>query len=99
MLNHERGKTIVMVLHDLNHACRYADHLIAVCKGAIAVSGDPADVVTEAMVRDVFGVDCMVIPDPVMSTPLVVPIGRISKRKHKESTRTTHRPEPALAAG
>jgi iron complex transport system ATP-binding protein len=84
MLNIERGKTIVMVLHDLNHACRYADHLIAVRKGAIAAYGDPAEVVTESMVHDVFGIACRVIDDPVTSTPLVVPIGK-TKRKNKES--------------
>lgn len=75
MLNIERGKTIVMVLHDLNHACRYADFLIAVRDGQIAAQGVPDEVVTQALVREVFGIDCHIIPDPVTDTPLVVPIG------------------------
>lgn len=79
-LNVQRGKTIVMVLHDLNHACRYADAVIAVKDGQIAANGAPAEVVTEAMVRDVFGVECHIIPDPVTGTPLIVPVGRGGKR-------------------
>lgn len=79
-LNVERGKTIVMVLHDLNHACRYADYLIAVCEGQIAAQGLPDEVVNAAMVREVFGIDCHVIPDPVTGTPLVIPIGRGGRR-------------------
>ncbi|MBX3061800.1 MAG: ABC transporter ATP-binding protein [Anaerolineae bacterium] len=72
-LNRERGKTIVMVLHDLNHACRYADFLVAVCEGRIAAQGDPASVVQEPLIREVFGIDCIIIPDPITGTPLVVP--------------------------
>ncbi len=81
-LNVERGKTIVMVLHDLNHACRYADFLIAVRDGQIAAQGVPDQVVTEDMVRDVFGIDCRIIPDPVTDTPLVVPVGKTKLHKH-----------------
>ncbi|HEY0260132.1 MAG TPA: ABC transporter ATP-binding protein [Lacisediminihabitans sp.] len=75
-LNRRRGTTIVIVLHDLNLAARYADHLIAMKDGRIAASGSPAAVVTEEVVRDVFGLDSRVIQDPVSHTPLVVPIGR-----------------------
>jgi iron complex transport system ATP-binding protein len=78
-LNVERGKTIVMVLHDLNQACRYADFLVAVCGGQIVAQGRPEDVVTEENVRNVFGIECRVIADPVTDTPLVVPVGRVSK--------------------
>jgi iron complex transport system ATP-binding protein len=78
-LNVERGKTIVMVLHDLNQACRYADFLVAVCGGQIVAQGRPEDVVTEENVRNVFGIECRVIADPVTDTPLVVPVGRGSK--------------------
>jgi iron complex transport system ATP-binding protein len=80
-LNIERQKTIVMVLHDLNHACRYADYLVAVCGGKIAAQGDPSDVLTETIVQDVFGIECRIIPDPVTHTPLVVPVGKLQKRK------------------
>lgn len=80
-LNVERGKTIVMVLHDLNHACRYADVLVAVRDGRITAQGAPVAVVTEALVREVFAIDCCVIADPVTSTPLVVPVGKANRGK------------------
>ncbi|MBO0908481.1 ABC transporter ATP-binding protein [Arthrobacter sunyaminii] len=75
-LNRRAGTTVAIVLHDLNLAARYADHLIAMKSGAIAAQGAPADVVTEDLVRDVFGLESRVIPDPVSGTPMVVPIGR-----------------------
>jgi iron complex transport system ATP-binding protein len=75
-LNQERGRTVVMVLHDLNLAARYAGRLVAMHHGEIAVSGTPHEVLTEATVRDVFGLDARVIDDPVAGTPMVVPIGR-----------------------
>ncbi len=79
-LNVQRGKTIIMVLHDLNQACRYADHLIALRDGRIAAQGRAEAVVNRAMVREVFGIECQVIPDPVAGTPLIIPIGRAGKR-------------------
>lgn len=75
-LNTERGTTVVMVLHDLNLAARYADHLVALRDGSVAASGQPCDIVTEPMVHHVFGLDSRVIDDPVAGTPMVVPIGR-----------------------
>lgn len=75
-LNRDRGHTLVAVLHDLNHACRYATHLIAMKDGAIVAEGAPGDVVTAQLVEDVFGLPCRIIDDPVTGTPLVVPEGR-----------------------
>jgi iron complex transport system ATP-binding protein len=75
-LNRQRGTTIVMVLHDLNLAARYADHLIAVCAGRLHAAGEPHEVLTSEVVREVFGMDSQVIPDPVSGRPLVLPIGR-----------------------
>ena len=75
-LNARRGTTIVMVLHDLNLAARYADHLVALAGGRVVAEGTPGDVVTEDVVRGVFDLDCRVITDPVSHTPLVVPVGR-----------------------
>lgn len=75
-LNRQRGTTIVMVLHDLNLAARYADHLIAVSAGRLHAAGDPHDVLTAEVVREVFGMDSQVVLDPVSGKPLVLPIGR-----------------------
>lgn len=75
-LNRERGTTIVIVLHDLNLACRYADHIIAMKQGAIVREGAPVDVIDAAVVTDVFGLACEVVPDPICGTPMVVPRGR-----------------------
>ncbi|GGV39379.1 ABC transporter ATP-binding protein [Paenarthrobacter nicotinovorans] len=69
------GNTLVAVLHDLNHACRYATHLIAMKDGAVVAEGRPADVVTAELVEHVFGLPCLVIDDPVSHTPLVIPLG------------------------
>ncbi len=75
-LNARRGTTIVMVLHDINLAARYADHLFALKKGRVVASGPPSEVVTADLVREVFDLDSLVIPDPVSGTPLVLPRGR-----------------------
>ncbi|MDS1270603.1 ABC transporter ATP-binding protein [Lipingzhangella sp. LS1_29] len=72
-LNQERGRTIVLVLHDLNLACRYADHLIAMRSGQIVAAGTPEEVITPQAVSEVFGLDCEVIEDPLSGTPLVLP--------------------------
>ncbi|MDT9595266.1 ABC transporter ATP-binding protein [Nocardioides zeae] len=65
----ERGVTIVMVLHDLNQAARYADRVVALRDGAVVADGAPADVVTPALLADVFGIDAVVTPDPVSGRP------------------------------
>lgn len=75
-LNREEGRTVVMVLHDLNQACRYADHVIAMRDGAIVAEGAPAEVVTASLVTEVFDLTCRVTTDPVSGTPLVIPVGR-----------------------
>ena len=75
-LNHDRGTTIVMVLHDLNLAARYADELVAVVDGRVHASGAPADIVTAELVRDVFGLESTIIEDPLTGKPLVLPSGR-----------------------
>jgi iron complex transport system ATP-binding protein len=75
-LNADEGRTVVLVLHDLNQACRYAHHLVAMKQGRVVAEGAPADVVTEDLVREVFGLDTRIVPDPVAGTPLVVPVGR-----------------------
>jgi iron complex transport system ATP-binding protein len=81
-LHEHRDRTLVLVLHDLNHACRYATHLIAMREGRIVASGDPAEIVTAELVEDVFGLPCRVITDPESGTPLVIPA-----RRKRHSTR------------
>ena len=75
-LNRSRGTTIVIVMHDLNLACRYADHVIAMKQGAIVAQGAPRDVVDAEVVSTVFGLRCEVVPDPISGTPMIVPRGR-----------------------
>ncbi|MGW3496838.1 ABC transporter ATP-binding protein [Streptomyces sp. NPDC001020] len=72
-LNRERGRTVVAVLHDLNQAARYADHLIAMRAGRIVAQGSPGDIVTAELVQEVFGLASVVVPDPVTGGPMVVP--------------------------
>ncbi|MFT4042391.1 MAG: ABC transporter ATP-binding protein [Gordonia sp. (in: high G+C Gram-positive bacteria)] len=71
---HEAGKTIVAVLHDLNQAARYADHLIVMRAGRVVTEGPPAEVVTAERIEEVFGLRALVVPDPVTGTPAVVPL-------------------------
>ncbi|WDS37898.1 ABC transporter ATP-binding protein [Pseudoxanthomonas sp.] len=73
-LNRTRGRTLVIVLHDLNQAARYADHIIAMKDGEIVASGPPREVITEALIDTVFGMRAMIVPDPVTATPMVIPI-------------------------
>jgi iron complex transport system ATP-binding protein len=70
------GRTLVAVLHDLNHAARYGTHLIAMKDGAVVAAGTPGQIVTADLVEQVFGLRCLVVPDPVAGTPQVVPLGR-----------------------
>lgn len=72
-LNHEQGRTVVIVLHDLNQAARYADHLVAMKEGRVVAEGPPSEIVTADLVREVFGLESVVVPDPVTGSPLVVP--------------------------
>ena len=74
----DEGRTIVAVLHDLNHACRYASHLIAMKDGAIVASGKPAEIVRADLVETVFNLPALVMSDPIMGTPMIVPRGRRS---------------------
>jgi iron complex transport system ATP-binding protein len=75
-LNRNEGRTMVMVLHDLNQAARYADHLIAIKEGRVYAEGPPREVITEPVVQAVFGIACLIVPDPVAGTPMCVPVGR-----------------------
>jgi len=75
-LNDKEGRTVVMVLHDLNLASRYAHHIVAVHNKQVYVQGKPEEVVTAEMVQTVFRMDCTIIKDPLFGTPLCVPHGK-----------------------
>ncbi|MEU9731877.1 ABC transporter ATP-binding protein [Streptomyces sp. NPDC048002] len=84
---HDVGHTLVAVLHDLNHAARYGTHLIAMKDGAVVAEGTPDEVVTAELVEEVFGLRCLVVPDPVAGSPQVVPLGRErTRRRHADNT-------------
>ena len=75
-LNRKYGTTIVMVLHDINLSARYADYIFALHKGRLVAEGEPSKVITSSLIKDIFGLRCTVIRDPVSDSPSVVPIGR-----------------------
>jgi len=90
-LHEERGHTLVLVLHDLNHACRYATHLIAMRDGRIVAEGHPCEIITDELVEEVFGLRCRIIPDPETGTPLVIPAARKEQRAERDD-----RADPAV---
>jgi iron complex transport system ATP-binding protein len=76
-LHAERGRTVVVVLHDLNLAARYAERLVAMKDGVLVSSGRPEEVLTEQLLADVFDLEARILPDPVAGTPMVVPVRRL----------------------
>ncbi|MFD4429047.1 ABC transporter ATP-binding protein [Nocardia sp. NPDC058497] len=74
-LHAEYGRTVVMVLHDLNLAIRYSDELVVMCAGRIVAQGKPAEIVTAELLAEVFGLEATVLTDPVSGRPMIVPIG------------------------
>lgn len=80
-LNRKYGTTIVMVLHDINLAVRYAEHVFALKEGVMIAEGKASSVITSELIKEVFALDCTVITDPVSGTPLVVPKGRYHRDK------------------
>ncbi len=81
-LNQSRGTTIIMVLHDLNLAARYADHLVAIAGGRVHISGRPEDVLTEENVRQIFGLESRIVTDPTSGRPIMLPVGRHRMAAH-----------------
>ena len=69
----DEGRTVIAVLHDINQACRFADHLVAMKEGRIVAEGAPADIVDVSLLKGVFDLPSIVVPDPVTGTPMVVP--------------------------
>ncbi|GAA0554634.1 ABC transporter ATP-binding protein [Paractinoplanes ferrugineus] len=77
---HEQGRTVVAVLHDLNHACRYATELIVMKDGQVLAQGAPAEVMTAELVERVFTMPCRVMNDPETGTPMIIPANRQRRR-------------------
>lgn len=74
VLVRDHGKTVVAVLHDVNQAARYAEHIVMLQHGKIAAAGPPDEVISVVAISDVFGVKSVIIRDPVAGTPLCVPV-------------------------
>lgn len=87
-LNQKTGTTILMVLHDLNLACRYAHKMIAIKSGSIHCQGAPEDILDTQMVKTVFGMDCYIASDPLFGTPMCIPHGKGRKLNQTDSTNT-----------
>ncbi|MNP43678.1 putative siderophore transport system ATP-binding protein YusV [compost metagenome] len=79
-LNERDGRTIVMVLHDINLACRYADHIVAIQNGTVFAQGQPAAIINPETIESVFRLKCEVIPDPLYGSPMIVPQGKSIRR-------------------
>jgi len=90
-LNAKEQRTIVMVLHDINLACRYADHIVAIRDGSIKAEGKPGDIINSDLMQTVFQLPCEIIPDPLYGTPMCVPRG---KGKHRPSAVQPNTSEP-----
>ncbi|SEL76176.1 iron complex transport system ATP-binding protein [Paenibacillus sp. cl141a] len=90
-LNAKEQRTIVMVLHDINLACRYADHIVAIRDGSIKAEGKPGDIINSDLMQTVFQLPCEIIPDPLYGTPMCVPRG---KGKHRPSAVQPNTAEP-----
>ena len=85
-LNREQGSTVVMVLHDLNVAARYADEIIVMRAGEVMMQGSPAEVLTAEMLADVFEIEAQVSIDPHTGAPLIMPTRTIGARAAAPST-------------
>ncbi|WP_207125241.1 ABC transporter ATP-binding protein [Actinocatenispora comari] len=105
-LHREHGRTLVAVLHDINHACRYATHLVAMRDGRIVAAGRPEAIVTAELIEEVFGLRSLVVPDPVCGAPMAVPYTRstpgppaapVTSRPDSASSPTSDSPRPSTS--
>ena len=96
-LNREEHKTIVMVLHDLNLACRYAHFMVAIADKKVFAKGDPTDILDAHNVRHIFGLDCHIATDPIFGTPMCIPFGKGNKRNYVGTSAQIHDQKSALS--
>ena len=85
-LNQKEKRTIVMVLHDLNLACRYAHHMIAIKDQTVAAQGKPEEIMDSRLVEQVYSMKCSIIPDPIYGTPLCIPYAKGRVISHSKQT-------------
>ncbi|ASS68247.1 MULTISPECIES: ABC transporter ATP-binding protein [unclassified Paenibacillus] len=98
-LNGKAKRTIVMVVHDLNHASRFAHHMIAIKSGRVLAEGAPSEVMTPAVMRDVFGIEADIVSDPRTGVPLCLPYALAPKEERMESVAAAAlEPQPVLQA-
>ncbi|VTR19059.1 iron(III) ABC transporter ATP-binding protein [Actinobacillus pleuropneumoniae] len=93
-LNAKEQRTIVMVLHDINLACRYADHIVAIRDGSIKAKGKPEDIINSDLMQTVFQLPCEIIPDPLYGTPMCVPRGKGKRRPSAVQPNTAEPNQP-----
>ena len=84
-LNEKEKCTIVMVLHDLNLACRYAHHIVAIHRGSVYAQGKPEEIITRELVQTVFNMDCQITPCPLYGFPMCIPYGKSRQPMHVPS--------------
>jgi len=84
-LNEKEKRTIIMVLHDLNLACRYAHHIVAVSNKKIYAQGKPEEIINTKLVYEVFQMECQIMIDPIFGTPLCIPYGKGRRLQNAES--------------
>ncbi|MBP1992308.1 ABC transporter ATP-binding protein [Paenibacillus eucommiae] len=85
-LNEKENRTIIMVVHDLNHAARYAHHMVAIKQGKVISEGTPTTVMTPDVLRKVFGIEADIIPDPRSGVPLCLPFGLVDSSHSKTNS-------------
>jgi iron complex transport system ATP-binding protein len=98
-LNKEEGRTIIMVVHDLNHATHYAHHMVAIVQGKVVSEGTPEEVVTQPVLREVFGIEADIVKDPRTGVPLCIPYDLVGTEKSEKSQQEPELTRATVAVG
>ncbi|MZQ84871.1 ATP-binding cassette domain-containing protein [Paenibacillus sp. 5J-6] len=98
-LNKEEGRTIIMVVHDLNHATHYAHHMVAIVQGKVVSEGTPEEVVTQPVLREVFGIEADIVKDPRTGVPLCIPYDLVGAEKSEKTLQESDLAKAVVAVG
>lgn len=98
-LNKEEGRTIIMVVHDLNHATHYAHHMVAIVQGKVVSEGTPEEVVTQPVLREVFGIEADIVKDPRTGVPLCIPYDLVGTEKSEKTLQESELTRATVAVG